>query len=165
MDSEYDNLIDHEMYLSPNSSRASTPSIPDNTHENCQKRKHLEKELETYTDSISHNEILLKNLERQGLQNYAIYVNQWRKCRTFQCYCAKVINFFPINGDDPGTRLPDNGHGNGMQQFTTFITKSNPGQGNLRDSETDERKTEDPENATRRRLLPCMPHRIQIYGP
>ncbi|GFT73327.1 hypothetical protein NPIL_71261, partial [Nephila pilipes] len=77
MDSEYDNLIDHEMYLSPNSFRASTPYIPDNTHKNCQKRKHLEKELKTYTDSISHNEILLKNLERQGLQNHAIYVNQW----------------------------------------------------------------------------------------
>ncbi|GFS42819.1 hypothetical protein NPIL_471311 [Nephila pilipes] len=77
MVSEYDNLIDPEMYSSPNSSRASMPSIADNTHENCQKRKHPEKELKTYTASISHNEILLKNLERQGLQNHAIYVNQW----------------------------------------------------------------------------------------
>ncbi|GFS86341.1 hypothetical protein NPIL_151401, partial [Nephila pilipes] len=77
MASEYDNLIDHEMYSSPNSSRASTTSIPNNTHENCQKRKHPEKEFKTYTNSISHNEILHKNLEHQGLQNHAIYVNQW----------------------------------------------------------------------------------------
>ncbi|GFT10602.1 hypothetical protein NPIL_4631, partial [Nephila pilipes] len=75
MASETEYQYDHDMYSSLNSSRTSTPSIPENFHSVCQKRKLMEQELETYTDSIDHTQVLIKNLERQGLQNHPIYIN------------------------------------------------------------------------------------------
>ncbi|GFS95384.1 hypothetical protein NPIL_598801 [Nephila pilipes] len=67
MASETEYQPDHDMYSSPNSSRASTPSIPENFHSACQQRKLFEQELKTYTDSIDHTQVHVKNLERRGL--------------------------------------------------------------------------------------------------
>ncbi|GFT08455.1 hypothetical protein NPIL_204591 [Nephila pilipes] len=75
MASEIEYQPDHDMYSSPNSSRVSTPSIPENFHSICQQRKLIEQELKTYTDSKDHTQVLIKNLEIQGLQNYPIYTN------------------------------------------------------------------------------------------
>ncbi|GFS67915.1 hypothetical protein NPIL_339871 [Nephila pilipes] len=75
MESENESLHDHDMSSNASSSRASTPSIPEHFHSACQRRKLIEQELKTYTDSIDHTEILMKNLERQGLLDHPIYTN------------------------------------------------------------------------------------------
>ncbi|GFT16278.1 hypothetical protein NPIL_664261 [Nephila pilipes] len=72
MASETDFLSDQYMQSSQSSSRA---SIPETDSSNCLKRKYTEQEMKTYTDSLEHIRILIKNLERQGLQNHAIYMN------------------------------------------------------------------------------------------
>ncbi|GFT57695.1 hypothetical protein NPIL_519111, partial [Nephila pilipes] len=63
MESENESLPDHDMSSNPSSSRASTPFIPEHFHSVCRRRKLIEQELKTYTDSIDHTEILIKNLE------------------------------------------------------------------------------------------------------
>ncbi|GFS74653.1 hypothetical protein NPIL_114841, partial [Nephila pilipes] len=75
MESENESLQDHDMSSNASSSRASTPSIPEYFHSACQRRKLIEQELKTYSDSIDHTEILMKNLERQGLLDHPIYTN------------------------------------------------------------------------------------------
>ncbi|GFS72323.1 hypothetical protein NPIL_264141 [Nephila pilipes] len=75
MESENESLQDHDMSSNASSSRASTPSIPEHFHSACLRRKLIEQELKTYTDSIDHTEILMKNLERQGLLDHPIYTN------------------------------------------------------------------------------------------
>ncbi|GFU00455.1 hypothetical protein NPIL_395111 [Nephila pilipes] len=75
MESENESLQDHVMSSNASSSRASTPSIPEHFHSACLRRKLIEQELKTYTDSIDHTEILMKNLERQGLLDHPIYTN------------------------------------------------------------------------------------------
>ncbi|GFT28248.1 hypothetical protein NPIL_101451 [Nephila pilipes] len=59
MESENESLHDHDMSSNTSSSRASTPSIPEHFHSACQRRKLIEQELKTYTDSIDHTEILM----------------------------------------------------------------------------------------------------------
>ncbi|GFT33599.1 hypothetical protein NPIL_17971, partial [Nephila pilipes] len=75
MESENESLQDQDMSSNASSSRASTPSIPEHFHSACLRRKLIEQELKTYTDSIDHTEILMKNLERQGLLDHPIYTN------------------------------------------------------------------------------------------
>ncbi|GFU54366.1 hypothetical protein NPIL_471001 [Nephila pilipes] len=75
MESENESLSDQDMSSNPSSSRASTRSIHEHFHSVCQRRKLIEQELKTYTDSIDQTEILMKNLERQGLQDHPIYTN------------------------------------------------------------------------------------------
>ncbi|GFT99884.1 hypothetical protein NPIL_663901 [Nephila pilipes] len=72
MESDLESLPDQDMSSHSSSSRASTPT---HFHSSCQRKKLIELELKTYTDSIDHTQILIKNLERQGLQNHPIYTN------------------------------------------------------------------------------------------
>ncbi|GFT08582.1 hypothetical protein NPIL_1201 [Nephila pilipes] len=81
MESDLESLPDQDMSSNSSSSRASTPTQPENFYSTCQKKKLIELELKTYTDSIDHTQILIKNLERQGLQNHPIYTNN---CKMIQ---------------------------------------------------------------------------------
>ncbi|GFU38648.1 hypothetical protein NPIL_651221, partial [Nephila pilipes] len=81
MESDLESLPDQDMSSHSSSSRASTPTQPENYYSTCQKKKLIELELKTYTDSIDHTQILIKNLERQGLQNHPIYTNN---CKMIQ---------------------------------------------------------------------------------
>ncbi|GFU14839.1 hypothetical protein NPIL_309351 [Nephila pilipes] len=81
MESDLESLPDQDMSSHSSSSRASTPTQPENFYSTCQKKKLIELELKTYTDSIDHTQILIKNLERQGLQNHPIYTNN---CKMIQ---------------------------------------------------------------------------------
>ncbi|GFT73705.1 hypothetical protein NPIL_367421, partial [Nephila pilipes] len=64
------------MISSASSSRASTPTHHEDFHVSCKRKREIEKELKTYTDSIDHCQVLIRNLERQGLVNHPIYSNQ-----------------------------------------------------------------------------------------
>ncbi|GFS47331.1 hypothetical protein NPIL_418431 [Nephila pilipes] len=74
MDSE--SLLDQDMISSASSSRASTPTHHEDFHVSCNRKREIERELKTYTDSIDHCQVLIRNLERQGLVNHPIYSNQ-----------------------------------------------------------------------------------------
>ncbi|GFU62419.1 hypothetical protein NPIL_588631 [Nephila pilipes] len=74
MDSE--SLLDQDMISSACSSRASTPTHHEDFHVSCKRKRGIERELKTYTDSIDHCQVLIRNLERQGLVNHPIYSNQ-----------------------------------------------------------------------------------------
>ncbi|GFT61369.1 hypothetical protein NPIL_204321, partial [Nephila pilipes] len=74
MDSE--SLLDQDMISSASSSRASTPTHHEDFHVSCKRKREIERELKTYTDSIDHCQVLIRNLERQGLVNHPIYSNQ-----------------------------------------------------------------------------------------
>ncbi|GFS95525.1 hypothetical protein NPIL_412781 [Nephila pilipes] len=65
MDSE--SLLDQDMISSASSSRASTPTHHEDFHVSCKRKREIERELKTYTDSIDHCQVLIRNLERQGL--------------------------------------------------------------------------------------------------
>ncbi|GFT84782.1 hypothetical protein NPIL_368661 [Nephila pilipes] len=76
MDSDSDSLLDQDMISSASSSRASTPTHHEDFHVSCKRKREIERELKTYTDSIDHCQVLIRNLERQGLVNHPIYSNQ-----------------------------------------------------------------------------------------
>ncbi|GFT70645.1 hypothetical protein NPIL_657521 [Nephila pilipes] len=78
MESDLESLPDQDMSSHSSSSRASTPT---HFHSTRQRKNLVELELKTYTDSIDHTQILIKNLERQGLQNHPIYTNN---CKMIQ---------------------------------------------------------------------------------
>ncbi|GFT89315.1 hypothetical protein NPIL_147761, partial [Nephila pilipes] len=81
MESVLESLPEQDMSSHSSSSRASTPTQPESFHSTCQRKKLIELELKTYTDSIDHTQILIKNLELQGLQNHPIYTNN---CKMIQ---------------------------------------------------------------------------------
>ncbi|GFS84742.1 hypothetical protein NPIL_104661 [Nephila pilipes] len=96
MDSDSESLLDQDMISSASSSRASTPTHHEDFHVSCNRKREIERELKTYTDSIDHCQVLIRNLERQGLVNHPIYSNQ---CAMIQglmkqrelltdCYCG-----------------------------------------------------------------------------
>ncbi|GFS58619.1 hypothetical protein NPIL_254651 [Nephila pilipes] len=74
MDSE--SLLDQDMNSSASSSRASAPTHHEDFHASCKRKREIERELKTYTDFIDHCQVLIRNLERQGLINHPIYSNQ-----------------------------------------------------------------------------------------
>ncbi|GFT54644.1 hypothetical protein NPIL_295311 [Nephila pilipes] len=76
MDSDSESLLDQDMNSSASSSRASTPTHHEDFHVSCKRKREIERELKTYTDSIDHCQVLIRNLERQGLVNHPIYSNQ-----------------------------------------------------------------------------------------
>ncbi|GFS89825.1 hypothetical protein NPIL_364241 [Nephila pilipes] len=76
MDSDSESLLDQDMISSASSSRASTPTHHEDFHVSCKRKRGIERELKTYTDSIDHCQVLIRNLERQGLVNHPIYSNQ-----------------------------------------------------------------------------------------
>ncbi|GFT45479.1 hypothetical protein NPIL_688301 [Nephila pilipes] len=76
MDSDSESLLDQDMISSASSSRASTPTRHEDFHDSCNRKREIERELKTYTDSIDHCQVLIRNLERQGLVNHPIYSNQ-----------------------------------------------------------------------------------------
>ncbi|GFU00457.1 hypothetical protein NPIL_395121 [Nephila pilipes] len=75
MDSDSESLLDQDMISSASSSRASTPTHHEDFHVSCKRKREIERELKTYTDSIDHCQVLIRNLERQGLVNHPIYSN------------------------------------------------------------------------------------------
>ncbi|GFS59548.1 hypothetical protein NPIL_133031 [Nephila pilipes] len=76
MDSDSESLLDQDMISSASSSRASTPTHHEDFHVSCKRKREIERELKTYTNSIDHCQVLIRNLERQGLLNHPIYSNQ-----------------------------------------------------------------------------------------
>ncbi|GFU45440.1 putative RNA-directed DNA polymerase from transposon X-element [Nephila pilipes] len=100
MESDLESLPDQDMSSHSSSSRASTPTQPENFYSTCQKKKLIELELKTYTDSIDHTQILIKNLERQGLQNHPIYTNN---CKMIQglIHQRELLTGFPRRNNNP----------------------------------------------------------------
>ncbi|GFU09666.1 hypothetical protein NPIL_125051 [Nephila pilipes] len=76
MNTDSESITEQEMISSANSSHASTPTPREVLHSSCMRRKQIEKELKTYTDSIDHCQTLIRNLERQGLFDHPIYTTQ-----------------------------------------------------------------------------------------
>ncbi|GFT71534.1 hypothetical protein NPIL_310871 [Nephila pilipes] len=76
MDTDSESITEQEKISSANLSRASTPTPREDLHSSCMRRKQIEKELKTYTESIDHCQTLIRNLERQGLFDHPIYTTQ-----------------------------------------------------------------------------------------
>ncbi|GFU16292.1 hypothetical protein NPIL_200261 [Nephila pilipes] len=84
MDTDSESVIEQDMISSANSSRASTPTPREDIHSSCMRRKEIEKDLKTYTNSIDHCQTLIRNLERQGLFDHPIYTTQCAMTQEFK---------------------------------------------------------------------------------
>ncbi|GFU61114.1 hypothetical protein NPIL_175261, partial [Nephila pilipes] len=76
MDSDSESLLDQDMNSSASSSRSSPPTHHEDFHVSCKRKREIERELKTYTDSIDHCQVLIRDLKRHGLVNHPIYSNQ-----------------------------------------------------------------------------------------